>query len=114
MNSANFRVRQIFIPRGTRYGNVSGKVKLSNELRRLCLRSTDPIWGICQRRGWPGFELVLFFAQVTGRGFAVTLNRPRNRVLDEFSRSNPEASSHFFRELEPVTLERGAVLSAAP
>jgi CRP-like cAMP-binding protein len=41
------------------------------------------------------------------------VDRTRNRVLAEFSRSSPEASSRFFRELEPVALERHAVLGTS-
>jgi len=52
------------------------------------------------------------FCTGTSRGFAVTFE-PRNRVLNDFSRTNPEASSRFFTELEPVTLERGSVLTPA-
>jgi CRP-like cAMP-binding protein len=43
----------------------------------------------------------------------VAVEQTRNQVLAEFSRSNPEASSRFFRELEPVALERGAPLAVA-
>jgi len=43
----------------------------------------------------------------------VAVERTRNRVLAEFSRSNPEASSQFFLELERVHLERGAPLAVS-
>lgn len=43
----------------------------------------------------------------------MTIERTRNRVLGEFSRSSPEASSRFFAEMEAVSLERHAILATS-
>jgi CRP-like cAMP-binding protein len=43
----------------------------------------------------------------------VAPEQTRNRVLNAFASSNPESYARFLRELEPVVLERSAVLGVA-